>query len=516
MIAVAYIRISTKEQSNYSLEYQEKGVRNYCALNKLDLVKVFADDGESSYTFDRPDFKALETYLKKNKEIKYLVCFELDRFSRNLSEALLKIKELKDRYNVRVVAISDRLDTDYTNSSEFMIRAFKFMMAENELMKIRERVKQGKVQAAMGGYWPTTAPFGYKNKRLPNGRTTLEIYPPKAEIIRKIFALKVKGLSPVEIKRETPEFTRTSQSAIQEVICNQAYVGMVKVPAFKERPEYYVKAIHPAIIDDATFNLAQGIQKRKSISIVENTPLRGMLKCWCGKLLTSDKSKGKSKHYWYYLCAEHRQYLPVTKLHNELGKILTQLNFSPAQTDHLRTIINEKVTEILKNKGEGIDTVTKEINALKSKIKSIEQKYLSNTEIDAETFNDLIKQMKADKSRLEIKLRTISATNVAYMQQYDFMIPKFTNILGAYNLLSISGKQSFLKALFGENLNYTLDGYRTPFLNPVFIPNLLAIKEKRLLKIEQPVIKLGKKIEGGADRSITEHFTELYLIIKAG
>ncbi len=186
MKAVGYIRKSTEDQSHYSLEYQEKGIRNYCDTNNLNLVNIFTDDGESSYTFDRPSFKALEAFLKKDKGINYLICYDIDRFSRNLSEALLKIKELQSKYGVKVLAITDRLDTDHTNSSEFLIRAFKLMMAESELMKIRERVKQGKMQSAMGGYWPTTAPYGYVNKRLDNGRATLEIHPDKAVIIRNV------------------------------------------------------------------------------------------------------------------------------------------------------------------------------------------------------------------------------------------------------------------------------------------------------------------------------------------
>jgi site-specific DNA recombinase len=514
--AVGYIRKSTESQSHFSLEYQEKGIRNYCIQNNLSLSKVFIDDGESSYTFNRPDFIALEKFIKQNKEVKYLVCFELDRFSRNLSEALLKIKELKDKYGVRVVAISDRIDTDYSTSSDFMIRAFKFMMAENELMKIRERVKQGKVQAAMGGYWPTTAPFGYKNKRLSNGRATLEIFEPKAEIIRKIYKLKLKGLSPTEIRKEVPEFTRKSRSAIQEVLSNPVYIGMVKVPPFKDRPEYFTKAVHPPIIDEITYNLAQGSTKKKSITKIEETPLRGLLKCWCGKLVTSDKSKGRKQHYWYYLCQEHRQYLSATKLHQQLDEILKLLDFTPEQIGYLKKQIEARVNELLKNKGDDILLITSEIKVLKTKIKATEEKYLSNQEISAATFNEFIQKLKTDKSRLEIKLRIITATNMAYMQQFEYMMPSFINILGAYNLLSVQGKQSFLKAIFGNNLNYTLEGYRTDFINPLFHTNLLIMKQKRLLEIEQPLIKISENSTSGADKTIIEHLHELYLILKAG
>lgn len=61
MEAIGYIRKSTKDQSHYSLEYQEKAIRQYCEHNEVELGAVYVDDGESSYTFDRPDYQALET-----------------------------------------------------------------------------------------------------------------------------------------------------------------------------------------------------------------------------------------------------------------------------------------------------------------------------------------------------------------------------------------------------------------------------------------------------------------------
>ena len=95
MNAIGYIRKSKKDQSHYSLEYQQSSIQNYCKHNNLELSSLFVDDGESSYTFDRPDCKALEVFIKKHKgNVRYLIVLDHDRFSRNLPEALLKIDQL--------------------------------------------------------------------------------------------------------------------------------------------------------------------------------------------------------------------------------------------------------------------------------------------------------------------------------------------------------------------------------------------------------------------------------------
>lgn len=89
MNAVGYLRLSTRDQSK-SLEYQEDIIRNYCHNNALKILEIFSDNGQSSYTFDRPDYLALEQFIKKHKgHCQYLVVLNHDRFSRNLPEALM-------------------------------------------------------------------------------------------------------------------------------------------------------------------------------------------------------------------------------------------------------------------------------------------------------------------------------------------------------------------------------------------------------------------------------------------
>src|SRR5579863_8303533 len=99
MNAVGYTRISTQDQSRYSLEYQEEAIRDYCHRNHIELTALFKDNGESSYSFDRPDYQAVEAFIKKHKgKNQYFIIMDHDRFSRNLSEALAKISELEIKF----------------------------------------------------------------------------------------------------------------------------------------------------------------------------------------------------------------------------------------------------------------------------------------------------------------------------------------------------------------------------------------------------------------------------------
>jgi site-specific DNA recombinase len=64
MKAIGYMRLSGKDQSRYSLELQEAAIKEYCFKYQLDLVALFTDNGQSSSSFNRVDFKALESFIK--------------------------------------------------------------------------------------------------------------------------------------------------------------------------------------------------------------------------------------------------------------------------------------------------------------------------------------------------------------------------------------------------------------------------------------------------------------------
>ena len=54
MKATGYMRLSVRDQSRYSLEYQEQSIRDYCVRNNIELTALFKDNGESSYNSTVP------------------------------------------------------------------------------------------------------------------------------------------------------------------------------------------------------------------------------------------------------------------------------------------------------------------------------------------------------------------------------------------------------------------------------------------------------------------------------
>ena len=104
--AIGYARISTKDQSTYSLKGQHDEIVSYCAKNDISLLSVFEDDGQSAKNFDRISWIQVEDYIKINhKDIDYLIVYKYDRFSRNLTESLAMIDKLEKKYKIVILSI---------------------------------------------------------------------------------------------------------------------------------------------------------------------------------------------------------------------------------------------------------------------------------------------------------------------------------------------------------------------------------------------------------------------------
>lgn len=491
MNAIGYIRLSIKDQSQYSLEYQEKSIRDYCLRNQVEVLEVFQDNGKSSYTFDRPNYIALENFIKKHKGIvKYLVVMDHDRFSRNLSEALTKIDSLERKYGIKVLATNEPLDLDTSDPTVFMQRAFKYLVANEELFRIRKRVKMGVRHAIESGRFVNFAPFGYVNARDEHDKGIIVIDEEKSKIIKKIFADYLDGKQAFVIHNEVKQmgFTTKGNSAIVRVLSNCVYAGLIRVPAYKNSPERYVKGKHNGIVSEADFWLVQEMlgNKRPSKSRAkEEVPLRGILKCPCGLSMTSGWSKGKRKYYLYYRCTKHRSInIPAPELHRDWNEILSLLSYTPMQIKKIRDDSKKSIEAELKNITEELGERKRELSELTEKIERLEEKMM-NDEIEPYTYKKWFNKYAGQKAYLDNEIQKLNADQKDKWKKALALLDHLLDVPSFFEESEILDQHSMLREVFKHGITYSDGKCRTPTINPGFAHNYLKIKQKNLLEIEQ-------------------------------
>lgn len=517
--AIGYIRISTKDQSNFSLPGQEKSIRDFAERKEIMVHALFVDNGKSAKSFDRPDWKKLESFIQEHhRNIDYLVVAKYDRFSRNAAEGLQKIELLERKYNIIILSVYEEMFIDYDSPYFFKQRADMLVNAEFELHVIRDRTKFGIHQALSSGRFISTAPWGYRNARDEKNKPIILAIPERVPIIQKIYSLYMAGFGFKEIEKEVKKigFTMTSHNAVKSVLSNCVYGGLIYVPAYRKDATKYVKGIHEPMIEEHVWWEVQrrmgNVPQLKNI-FNDEVPLRGELHCFCGKPLTAGNSKGRSKYYWYYKCGDHPEInLPAAKLHTQFDDLLSYLSLSDLHISYLKEKAAQLMTDMLKEKKNSMEQLKKELSITQKNLESVEEKYITGI-LAAESYEKWYSRYSTERSSLRHRLAELESVDSAKWKLFNDNLSSLADIRGLYHSANIQQKKIFLRLGFNYGLRYNEGSYRTTFLHPLLSANALILKEKKLLFIDTPREILREKVGSIPPRSLIEPAIPLMLLI---
>lgn len=129
--------------------------------NKKVEYIIYEDEGFSGGNTNRPRFQELLVDIKKEK-FDILICYRLDRISRNVSDFSSTLDELQG-YGVDFISIKEQFDTTSPMGRAMIYIASVFAQLERET--IAERVKDNMVELAKAGKWSGgRTPLGYDSE----------------------------------------------------------------------------------------------------------------------------------------------------------------------------------------------------------------------------------------------------------------------------------------------------------------------------------------------------------------
>jgi len=159
-------------------------IHKYFNIEDNDIL-IYEDEGFSGGTTDRPQFKLMMKDAK-NKKIDVLVCYRLDRISRNIADFSSLIEELQ-KNDISFVSIREQFDTSTPMGRAMMYIASVFAQLERET--IAERIRDNMIQLAKTGRWlGGITPTGFDSEEIiymdPSGkeRKLFKLSPIKDEI----------------------------------------------------------------------------------------------------------------------------------------------------------------------------------------------------------------------------------------------------------------------------------------------------------------------------------------------
>jgi len=510
--AIGYARISTEDQSNFSIDGQQKLIAEYCTKKGIELLNMFTDEGQSAKNFDRLDWKKLEVFIKQNyKNVDTLIVAKYDRFSRNLREALNTIETLEKKYNIVILSVNENIGLHPQSPYFFQMRTQILLGAEVEWRMIRDRTKFGVYSANKAGRWVNAAPYGYTNARDEKNKPIILINQFKAAHVKEIFSLYNNGIAAEAIRKQMLQkgFAKKGSSAIQEIIKNPVYCGLIKVGAYYDEPEHLVKGIHEPIISEIDWWKSQSIinQKKGMLHTFNNdaVPLRGVVKCHCKKLLTAGNSKSRNgNYYWYYKCNTHTTpNFRADVMHEKFDGILNELNFTEKEIEIITKKAELKIKDALKNQQQQLQTAKSKLKEVENNIYNLEEKYITGN-IERDVYFNWKPKLIAEKENTSLLIHQMVTPVEKTVEILHNELSKLTNFGYLYNSNSTLGKQAFINTVFDSSLYYQDDIYRTTNILPIFLHKSLVLKQKNLLIVEKIFAKSDTFVESAQFRNSIE------------
>lgn len=164
-----YCRKSKFTGKGDSIETQIEKCKGYISLN-FDITDdneflIYIDEGFSGKDTNRPDYQKMMKACH-NHEIKAIVCYKLDRISRNTIDFSLLLEELKELKIDFISATQPFNTTDPTGEAMIKITS---VFADLERKLIAERVRDNMLSLAKTGRWlGGTTPLGYQSIEVKN------------------------------------------------------------------------------------------------------------------------------------------------------------------------------------------------------------------------------------------------------------------------------------------------------------------------------------------------------------
>ena len=182
----------TTPESN-SIQNQKKLLQKVAREKGYTDTLFFVDDGITGTTMKRPGFQKMLTAIEAGY-ISAVFVKDLSRLGRNYIEVGKLTEEFFPQYDVRLVAVSDGVDSD-EGDNEFT--PFRNIMNEwyaKDISKKRKIVNKMKGNAGIPLSQP---PYGYiKN---PDNPRFWVIDPEAADVVRRIYDMALEGYGLAEI-----------------------------------------------------------------------------------------------------------------------------------------------------------------------------------------------------------------------------------------------------------------------------------------------------------------------------
>lgn len=326
-----YCRVSSDEQARVgTIATQRQEITTYAAREGFQ-IDWYEDDGYSGVIplAERPAGKRLLAEIDADR-VNHLVIFDFTRLARGKRSnvVLNTVYDLLER-GCRVTSIHDHedlypsfADDEEAEDINLMIRSW---YSASERKRFLLRVRLGKLRAANEGrWWGGPMPYGYasdENKHIVLDQSIAGAGMTKAQVIERIFSMIAGGSTTTKVADHlnalqipsafaerkwegVPRMGKWRHNVLLRILHRDWYYGE---HTYRSKKGETVLVKVPPLVTRDVWETVQRVltsNERKSTRNAKRSyPLRGLIKCSCGRTFSGDLEHGKDR---VYRCSSRR------------------------------------------------------------------------------------------------------------------------------------------------------------------------------------------------------------------
>lgn len=429
--SIALCRVSTLEQrtTGHSLDRQAVNVVKAAEFLGAPIIKTWSLDQSSRVgkNINRKDIKEMMSFCKSNKQVRFLIVDEVDRFMRDMEfcqyfEVCFKLIGVKVWYASQPVL----------NGDDLMAKFYKLMeMFKAEASNVERTTKslnglKGRIAA---GYWPFPLHQGYTKCDVPGlhvpdpvrfkllQQAGLEVVSGQYTVYQAHKRLLEKGYT-------TPSGKLLKIDKFIELLKDSYYCGVLRIEQWDEAL-VNEKGLHQPMFSREQFDEIQFIlsgRKQKYVRKTHNPdfPLSNLVHCVCGGRFVGFVHRNGHGSSWRcpkYRCRKCRKQYRLTDIHSNLDLLLADIKLDQSRREKLIIYLKNVWQENQKTNLQHQQAVERHLEKLKDKKSGL----INAMALNPDLAEDIKEQIEKVKKEIDFAERQQAETPSLEEDQIEFV-----------------------------------------------------------------------------------------------
>ena len=482
-VAYAWTRVSSEGQKKRgsSLATQEEDITAYAKKNGIRIKDWYGRGVESGTKEERKEFDKMIADARKDKEINVILCYDAKRFGR-LGGGTIKLKDDLQDEGIYVIYTSEP-NYNRKDVGGYFADSIRDISGKMDAQIRKKICAEGTKHMLNRGEWCFHVPLGYTRiKREEKGKVKhhVIVINEAGEKLRNAWIWRAQGERIIDIVHKLNNLGVTlsngramDEKNLSKILRNPFYTGWIEHELI-DTENHRIRGNYPALIEEVTFNLANGISHHVGYEQVRETmpfPLKRHIYCdCCGGALTGYTRARKKHTHFYYKCNTHgcKCNCNANDMHTSYLDLLAGYTVKEELLPIIKKMLQEEINDYLGESKRTLTTLRSRETEKSNQLEEVEYKYAIGA-IPQSAYEVAKKRLSTEVSEVVSEIREIENQLSNTFPSIDKMMLMCCKLGDLWQKASFKERQKLQNLAFPNGVRYSriLGNYRTPEANKV-------------------------------------------------